>query len=168
MTAAHKRTLICLSTALLALVLACGFLFSSAQVAEALLPDSWNTAADNSAGDWYLDGDNLDVDGLKSVIDWWKSSDKYDFSSLAEDPVVIAVIDSGVNSDHDIFGGDNCPDVFLRAETGKIVGANTAGGTSFEDDASDRHGTHVAGIIAVLIHAFDLEDYIKIMPIKAG
>lgn len=168
MTAAHKRTLICLATALLALVLACGFLFSSAQVAEALLPDSWNTAADNSAGDWYLDGDNLDVDGLKSVIDWWKSSDKYDFSSLAEDPVVIAVIDSGVNSDHDIFGGENCPDVFLRDETGKIVGANTAGGTSFEDDASDRHGTHVAGIIAVLIHAFDLEDYIKIMPIKAG
>lgn len=168
MTAAHKRTLICLATALLALVLACGSLFSSAQVAEALLPDSWNTAADNSAGDWYLDGDNLDVDGLKSVIDWWKSSDKYDFSSLAEDPVVIAVIDSGVNSDHDIFGGENCPDVFLRDETGKIVGANTAGGTSFEDDASDRHGTHVAGIIAVLIHAFDLEDYIKIMPIKAG
>lgn len=168
MTAAHKRTLICLATALLALVLACGFLFSSAQVAEALLPDSWNTAADNSAGDWYLDGDNLDVDGLKSVIDWWKSSDKYDFSSLAEAPVVIAVIDSGVNSDHDIFGGENCPDVFLRDETGKIVGANTAGGTSFEDDASDRHGTHVAGIIAVLIHAFDLEDYIKIMPIKAG
>lgn len=168
MTAAHKRTLICLATALLALVLACGFLFSSAQVAEALLPDSWNTAADNSAGDWYLDGDNLDVDGLKSVIDWWKSSDKYDFSSLAEDPVVIAVIDSGVNSDHNIFGGENCPDVFLRDETGKIVGANTAGGTSFEDDASDRHGTHVAGIIAVLIHAFDLEDYIKIMPIKAG
>lgn len=168
MTAAHKRTLICLATALLALVLACGFLFSSAQVAEALLPDSWNTAADNSAGDWYLDGDNLDVDGLKSVIDWWKSSDKYDFSSLAEDPVVIAVIDSGVNSDHDIFGGENCPDVFLRDETGKIVGANTAGGTSFEDDASDRHGTHVAGIVAVLIHAFDLEDYIKIMPIKAG
>lgn len=168
MTAAHKRTLICLATALLALVLACGFLFSSAQVAEALLPDSWNTAADNSAGDWYLDGDNLDVDGLKSVIDWWKSSDKYDFSSLAEAPVVIAVIDSGVNSDHDIFGGENCPDVFLRDETEKIVGANTAGGTSFEDDASDRHGTHVAGIVAVLIHAFDLEDYIKIMPIKAG
>ena len=64
MTAAHKRTLICLATAVLALVLACGFLFSSAQVAEAFLPDSWNTAADNSAGDWYLDGDNLDVDEI--------------------------------------------------------------------------------------------------------
>ena len=169
MTAARKRTLICLAAFVIALILACGFLFSSAQVAEALLPESWNNEADKRTGDWYLDGDNLDIDGVKSTVDSWRISSAYDFSALADDPVVIAVIDSGVNPSHDIFGGGgSCPDVFFRDSSGAIVGANTAGGASFVDDASDRHGTHVAGIIAVLIHALDLEDYIKIMPIKAG
>lgn len=154
---------------MVALAFACGFSFAPPLVADALLPDSWNEAAAGDAGDWYLDGDNLDIDGVKSTVDSWRISAAYDFSALADDPVVIAVIDSGVNSSHEIFGGNgSCPDVFLRDSSGEIVGANTAGGTSFEDDASDRHGTHVAGIIAVLIHALDLEDYIKIMPIKAG
>lgn len=168
MTTARKRTLICLATFIIALILACGFSFSAPLVAQAILPDSWNTAADKSTGDWYLDADNLDVDGLKSVVEWWKVSAAYDLTALADDPVVVAVIDSGVNYNHDIFGGENCPDVFLRDGDGNMVCANTAGGNSVLDDAGNRHGTHVAGIVAVLIHAFDLEDYIKIMPIKAG
>lgn len=168
MTTARKRTLICLATIIFALAFACGFSFAPPLVADALLPDSWNKAAAGNTGDWYLDGDNLDVDGVKDIVDGWRASAAYDFSSLADDPVVIAVIDSGVNSSHDIFGNGTCPDVFFRNASGEIIGTNTAGGTSFEDDASDRHGTHVAGIIAVLIHAFDLEDYIKIMPIKGG
>ena len=168
MTAARKRTLICLATFVIALILACGFSFCPPSVADAALPESWTDAAAGDAGDWYLDGDNLDIDGVKSTVDSWRISAAYDFSALADDPVVIAVIDSGVNSSHDIFGNGTCPDVFFRKASGEIIGTNTAGGTSFEDDASDRHGTHVAGIIAVLIHAFDLEDYIKIMPIKGG
>lgn len=169
MTAARKRTLICLATFVIALILACGFSFCPPSVADAALPESWTDAAAGDAGDWYLDGDNLDIDGVKSTVDSWRISAAYDFSALADDPLVIAVIDSGVNPSHDIFGGGgSCPDVFFRDSSGAIVGANTAGGASFVDNASDRHGTHVAGIIAVLIHALDLEDYIKIMPIKAG
>ena len=36
------------------------------------------------------------------------------------------------------------------------------------DDAPDRHGTHVAGILATFIHELNLEKYIKIMPVKAA
>lgn len=168
MTAARKRTLIIFATFVVALILACGFSFAPPLVADALLPDSWNEAASGNTGDWYLDADNLDIDALKSVVEWWKSSSSYDMTAATEEPVVIAVIDSGVNYNHDIFGGANCPDVFLRDAAGNIVGADTTGGSSILDDAGNRHGTHVAGIIAVLIHALDLEDYIKIMPIKAG
>lgn len=149
------------------IAVACVFSCLSAPVADALLPESWETAAETSDGDWYLE--ELGLDAVAEYVRSWQGSDSYDFSALADDPVVVAVIDSGVNTSHDIFGGDGaCPDVLFRDATGEIVGVNTVDGGSFGDGAPDRHGTHVAGIIAALIHALDLEDYIKIMPIKAG
>ncbi|HIU98495.1 MAG TPA: S8/S53 family peptidase [Candidatus Limadaptatus stercoripullorum] len=149
------------------IAVACVFSCLSAPVADALLPESWETAAETSDGDWYLE--ELGLDAVAEYVRSWLGSDSYDFSALADDPVVVAVIDSGVNTSHDIFGGDGaCPDVLFRDATGEIVGVNTVDGGSFGDGAPDRHGTHVAGIIAALIHALDLEDYIKIMPIKAG
>ena len=92
-----------------------------------------------------------------------------DTAALKSDPVVIAVIDTGVQTGHEVFGTGTAENVFLT-KSGNIVARNTLNNTSdVRDGASkDYHGTHVTGIVALLIRAFGLSDYIKIMPLKAG
>ena len=92
-----------------------------------------------------------------------------DTVALKSDPVVIAVIDTGVQTGHEVFGTGTAENVFLT-KSGNIVARNTLNNTSdVRDGASkDYHGTHVTGIVALLIRAFGLSDYIKIMPLKAG
>ena len=92
-----------------------------------------------------------------------------DTAALKSDPVVIAVIDTGVQTGHEVFGTGTAENVFLT-KSGNIVARNTLNNTSdVRDGASkDYHGTHVTGIVALLIRAFGLADYIKIIPIKAG
>lgn len=92
-----------------------------------------------------------------------------DTAALKSDPVVIAVIDTGVQTGHEVFGLGTDENVFLT-KAGNIVARNTLNNTSdVRDGASkDYHGTHVTGIVALLIRAFGLSDYIKIMPLKAG
>ena len=95
--------------------------------------------------------------------------DGADTAALKSDPVVIAVIDTGVQAGHEVFGTGTAENVFLT-KSGNIVARNTLNNTSdVRDGASkDYHGTHVTGIVALLIRAFGLSDYIKIMPLKAG
>ena len=95
--------------------------------------------------------------------------DGADTAALKSDPVVIAVIDTGVQTGHEVFGTGTAENVFLT-KSGNIVARNTLNNTSdVRDGASkDYHGTHVTGIVALLIRAFGLADYIKIIPIKAG
>ena len=107
------------------IAVACVFSCLSAPVADALLPESWETAAKTSDGDWYLEESGLDA--VAEYVRSWLRSDSYDFSALADDPVVVAVIDSGVNTSHDIFGGDGaCHDVLFRDATGEIVATGLA------------------------------------------
>ena len=88
--------------------------------------------------------------------------------------VVVAVLDTGINTSHEMF-----KDRLLKDENGKIVGysyynskyqysydnlsfdSSDTSKYSFEDD--DGHGTHVAGIICNLTPA-----NVKILPIKIG
>ena len=88
--------------------------------------------------------------------------------------VVVAVLDTGINTSHEMF-----KDRLLKDENGKIVGYSYYNSTyqysydnlsfdssdtskySFEDDGG--HGTHVAGIICNLTPA-----NVKILPIKIG
>ena len=92
-----------------------------------------------------------------------------DTAALKSDPIVVAVIDTGVQTGHEVFGTGTAENVFLT-KSGNIVARNTLNNTSdVRDGASkDYHGTHVTGIVALLIRAFGLADYIKIIPIKAG
>lgn len=182
-----KRTL--RTTTILFLVTSCVlFVFLGVFVSPtfATLPSGYETAADGN--DWYFGEDYLNLEELKTTVkSWFEDERVYDFSRLETDPIVVAIIDTGVNFDHELFDGfydaDGNPieddgsvaeyDVFYRDTDGSIICKNTVTATghkseSILDDAKDMHGTHVAGIVATLIHALDLEKYIKIMPIKAA
>lgn len=149
-------------------------------VADAVCPDGYIENVKDKNLDWQNGEDELDLEYVKTRVKSWLSDPQYDFSALENDPIVVAVVDTGINFDHEIFTGKYDEngvatddkigryDVLLRDENGNIITANTANGNNANDDASNRHGTHVAGIIATLIHELDLEKYIKILPIKAS
>lgn len=149
-------------------------------VADAICPDGYIEHVKDKNLDWQNGEDELDLEYVKTRVKSWLSDPQYDFSALENDPIVVAVVDTGINFDHEIFTGKYDEngvatddkigryDVLLRDENGNIITANTANGINANDDASNRHGTHVAGIIATLIHELDLEKYIKILPIKAS
>ena len=149
-------------------------------VADAVCPDGYIEHVKDKNLDWQNGEDELDLEYVKTRVKSWLSDPQYDFSALENDPIVVAVVDTGINFDHEIFTGKYDEngvatddkigryDVLLRDENGNIITANTANGINANDDASNRHGTHVAGIIATLIHELDLEKYIKILPIKAS
>ena len=129
----------------------------------ATLPSGYNDAADED--DWYFGEDYLDISSLKEIVDgWFLDSRVYDFSYFETHPIIVAVIDTGVNYNHELFlglydelgnpiedDGEISPyDVFLRDEEGLIIGKNTVKKSghisqSILDDAPDKHGTHVAG-----------------------
>lgn len=150
-------------------------------VAEAVCPDGYVESVKDKNLDWQNGEDELNLEYVKTRVKSWLSDPQYDFSALEKDPIVVAVVDTGINFEHEIFTGkydengvatdDDIGryDVLLRDEKGNILTVNTANELkNAYDDASNRHGTHVAGIIATLIHELDLEKYIKILPIKAS
>lgn len=161
------------------------FLFFSAifapSVADAVCPDGYIENVKDKNLDWQNGEDELNLEYVKTRVKSWLSDPQYDFFALEKDPIVVAVVDTGINFDHEIFTGkydENGAatadqigryDVLLRNEKGDIITANTANELqNADDDHPDKHGTHVAGIIATFIHELDLEKYIKILPIKAS
>ena len=165
---------------------------SSADIAYAQLPNTYGDAIQDKTGlagndyDWYFNEDYQNLFRLKELI---KDNVDIDWTYLESHPVVIAVIDTGIDEHHSIFTGafDNngnpvtldpdeiSPyDVLYRDENGEIIGKNVASSNNgqqiydLSDIANDSHGTHVSGILAVLIHYLELEKYIKIMPVKAA
>ncbi len=150
-------------------------------VAEAVCPDGYVESVKDKNLDWQNGEDELNLEYVKTRVKSWLSDPQYDFSALEKEPIVVAVVDTGINFEHEIFTGKYDEngvatddeigryDVLLRDEKGDIITVNTANELkNAYDDASNRHGTHVAGIIATLIHELDLEKYIKILPIKAS
>lgn len=148
-------------------------------IADAISPENYVEQVSNVNLDWYMDEDFLDLARLKSIVKSWFINPKFDFENLS--PIVVAVLDTGVNCNHETFLGkydaNGSPtyceigeyDVLYRNENGEIIGKNTAtDGQSYFDDAPDKHGSHVAGIVAAFIHELNLEEYIKIMPVKCS
>lgn len=160
--------------------------FDVRNVAYSVSPEKYESDVENtpktdgSRKDWYMGEDYLDLDRLKTTVNAWRVSNAYNFDGI--EPVIVAVIDSGINASHPLFSGkydeNGAPvdtddvgeyDVLLRDAGGNLIEISTAGTASnFNDVASNYHGTHVAGIIATFIHELNLEKYIKILPIRAG
>ena len=162
---------------------------SSADIAYAQLPDTYldaNQETGTSDYDWYFAEGYENLFRLKELI---KDTVGINWTYLETHPVVIAVIDTGIDVDHRLFTGaynengasitldpeEISPyDVLYRDENGEVIGKNVASSQNHDatydlsDTAADCHGTHVSGILAVLIHFLELEKYIKIMPVKAS
>ncbi len=166
--------------------------FINTNVAYAQLPETYMDANQDKHGvgvdyDWYFSEHYLGLDRAKFLLS--DMHDDINWEYLEDHPVIVAVVDSGIDVDHPLFTGaydqngaakvlgpdEISPyDVLLRDENGEIIGKNVAPDrngdevSDLSDTAYDSHGTHVSGILAVLIHYLELEKYIKIMPVKAS
>lgn len=181
-TSLARISAICLLAVALVLVLfSCTI--NCQNIAFSVSPKNYIDQVVNESKDWYMGEDYLNLNRLKSIVEVWKYDSKYNFDGI--EPVVIAVVDSGIIADHEIFNGkydqNGNPvssdgvgkyDVLYRNDDGSLVQICTSNGsyvtTNITDVANNYHGTHVAGIIATFIHELNLEQYIKIMPIRAG
>ena len=164
---ASKRLLFVLALLLCAALLFCSLSCVPAPFADAesaALSDAYLDIAGED-GDWYFSEEYLDIARACELVSAMRET--YDLSELEEDPLVIAVIDTGVNIDCELFEEE---DVFLRDAVGRVVWKDTVLGSSSPSDGAsvDRHGTHVTGIVALLIRALGLSDVVKILPVKAG
>lgn len=153
-----KKTIIALL--LVAIVVTSVFaVFAPSKTAEAL---TWD-----SSKFWYYGKDYLDVESAKEVVKTWNLS-------KVSKPIVIAVIDTGIDARHKLFADDeNGVSVLAKNDKGEILGYNSYSGADENgnvdiSDASSKHGSAVAGNIAMLIREFGLENCIKIYPIKAS
>lgn len=137
---------------------------------------------DNVITQWYDGADYLNYAGaLASVSSMFAEMSEADKSARRSDPVVIAVIDTGINLSHEIFEG------LLYQNAAETAGnAIDDDGNGYKDDicgwdfinrdaeplddctAPHSHGTHVSGIIAREIAKYGLKDYVRILPLKAG
>lgn len=133
----------------------CAMLLPTCGVAYAT---KWGNT-DTSELIYYNDG-FLDVQGAKAVVDTWDKS-------KVTAPIVIAIIDTGIDLQHELFDG-----VLVKNANGDVLGYNTDGanpdGSVDISDHSSKHGSEIAGVVAMLIKEFGLEQYIKIYPIKAN
>lgn len=156
-----KKTTIFALVATLIFVSVFAVLFTPCSSVEAL---SWDKEL---RGQWYYGEEFLDIAAAKDIVAKW------DKSKIAK-PVVIAVVDTGIDAKHELFADDkNGVSVLCKNAKGDILGYNSLSGADSEgnvdiSDATSKHGSAVAGSIAMLIREFGLENYIKIYPIKAN
>ena len=113
------------------------FLFFSVifapSVADAVCPDGYIENVKDKNLDWQNGEDELNLEYVKTRVKSWLSDPQYDFSALEKDPIVVAVVDTGINFDHEIFTGKYDEngvatadkigryDVLLRNEKGDII-----------------------------------------------
>lgn len=153
-------TIIILLLAVIAGAFSCGF-FTNDVAYAAVLPDA-------VSNQWFDGEEYNDFNGtlqaINKIKDGLSTADKADFKN---NPVLVAVIDTGINASHELFDGVLCDEgLWYNAITHKN------GRDYINDDCNNGkligHGTHVAGIVAQEIKKYGLEDYIKILPVKAG
>lgn len=161
--AVKNLTIFIVLLALIAGAFSCGF-FTNDIAYAAVLPDAvsnqWFDGEDYNNFDDTLQAINKIKDGLSTA-------EKADFKN---NPVLVAVIDTGINASHELFDGVLCDEGLWYNALDKTAG-------SANDNVKDEcktnkgligHGTHVAGIVAQEIKKYGLEDYIKILPVKAS
>ncbi len=158
--AVKNLTIFIVLLALIAGAFSCGF-FTNDVAYAAVLPDA-------VSNQWF-DGEDYNnfndtLQAINKIKDGLSTAKKADFKN---NPVLVAVIDTGINASHELFDGVLCDEgLWYNAITHK-------NGRDYINDTCNNgdlvgHGTHVAGIVAQEIKKYGLEDYIKILPVKAS
>lgn len=161
--AVKNLTIFIVLLALIAGAFSCGF-FTNDVAYAAVLPDA-------VSNQWF-DGEDYNnfngtLQAINKIKDGLSTAEKADFKN---NPVLVAVIDTGINASHELFDGVLCDEELWYNALDKTAG-------SANDNVKDEcktnkgligHGTHVAGIVAQEIKKYGLEDYIKILPVKAS
>ena len=212
---AKRSDILSLATITFVLLLLCSFIFAPSGVAYADWQDGYtqyiNSLPSTDNKDWYFGESYLNLDGALTIINDFLRDPNFDKETLKNDPIVIAVIDSGIGYAYKTSGSTEVAvnpenvydsgvsyklheifdDVLLKDGDGNYIYKNFADKVKIDgsglidktitavtdsgniakdlvDNTSNDHGTHVTGIVALLIHQLGLEEYIKILPIKAN
>lgn len=153
-------TIFIMLLALIAGAFSCGF-FTNDVAYAAVLPDA-------VSNQWF-DGEDYNnfggtLQAINKIKDGLSTAEKADFKN---NPVLVAVIDTGINASHELFDGVLCDEGLWYNAIEKKRGRDYINDTC-NNGTLVGHGTHVAGIVAQEIKKYGLEDYIKILPVKAG
>ena len=161
--AVKNLTIFIVLLALIAGAFSCGF-FTNDVAYAAVLPDA-------VSNQWFDGEDYNNFNGTLQAINKIKeglsTAEKADFKN---NPVLVAVIDTGINASHELFDGVLCDEGLWYNALKKTTGSAN---NNVKDECKTNkgligHGTHVAGIVAQEIKKYGLEDYIKILPVKAS
>ena len=161
--AVKNLTIFIVLLALIAGAFSCGF-FTNDVAYAAVLPDA-------VSNQWFDGEDYNNFGGTLQAINKIKNglspAEKADFKN---NPVLVAVIDTGINAAHELFDGVLCDEGLWYNALEKTTGSanNNVKDECKTNDGLIGHGTHVAGIVAHEIKKYGLEDYIKILPVKAS
>lgn len=114
---------------------------------------------------WYDSADYINIDALRTVVSGWADGGLLpDPTSPGFEPIKICVVDTGISLGHELYEGLYCYDENgTRITYDAYRGVQSA--TAAED--CDDHGSHVNGSIAILIKELGLQDYIKLLPVRA-
>lgn len=161
--AVKNLTIFIVLLALIAGAFSCGF-FTNDVAYAAVLPDA-------VSNQWF-DGEDYNnfndtLQAINKIKDGLSPEEKADFKN---NPVLVAVIDTGINASHELFDGVLCDEGLWYNALKKTTGSanNNVKDECKTNDGLIGHGTHVAGIVAQEIKKYGLEDYIKILPVKAS
>jgi len=161
--AVKNLTIFIVLLALIAGAFSCGF-FTNDVAYAAVLPDA-------VSNQWF-DGEDYNnfndtLQAINKIKDGLSTAEKADFKN---NPVLVAVIDTGINASHELFDGVLCDEGLWYNALEKTTGSanNNVKDECKTNDGLIGHGTHVAGIVAREIKKYGLEDYIKILPVKAS
>lgn len=156
---------------MICILLACVFMPSAAGAREICFAADAVAAASYNGQEaedlWYLGSEELDLAGMRLYV---ASTVLPVLEAYNAEPVVIAVIDTGLDLGNDIFDG------MLMTDDKGIMAYNSyydyQGDTDklrdVTDETENKHGTEVASVIAILARELGLQNYIKIYPVKAS
>lgn len=116
--------------------------------------------APNVSDQWYASESFLNFDAMRTSINALKGK-------IGDKKITIAVIDTGIITDHEVFDGIDIVSPYNVISDSEDVTDDTAP-SSKVSESRKYHGTHVTGTVCQLIKEFGLENNVSVMPIKAG
>lgn len=159
--AVKNLTIFIVLLALVAGAFSCGF-FTNDVAHATVLPDA-------VSNQWFDGEDYNNFNDTLQTINKIKGLSTAEEADFKNNPVLVAVIDTGINASHELFDGVLCDEGLWYNALDKTTGSAN---DNVKDECANGnligHGTHVAGIVAQEIKKYGLEDYIKILPVKAS